>query len=233
MLSKAQEQELVRQIGYEFRDRELLKTALTHSSYVNENGLAYYCNNERLEFLGDAVLDAVISEYLYRKYAEREEGMLTKERASIVCESSLASCGTKLRLGEYLILGRGEDHNGGRTRSSMLADAVEALIGAIYLDGGWEAAKMVSLDILSDVIRDASVGNLGKDYKSLIQEKFQAEGETAIRYNVVREEGPDHDKTFFVELRVHDKVLGRGRGKSKKEAEQRAAQAVYEQNREK
>lgn len=228
MLSKDQQQELSKQIGYEFKRRDLLVNALTHSSYVNENGLAYYCNNERLEFLGDSVLDAVISEYLYEKYAEKEEGMLTKERASIVCESSLASCGVKFHLGEYLILGRGEDHNGGRTRNSMLADAVEALIGAVYLDGGWENAKAVSLRMLADVIRDASIGNLGKDYKSLIQERFQAEGETAIRYVVVREEGPDHDKTFFVELRVHDKVVGKGRGKSKKEAEQRAAQAAYE-----
>ena len=126
MLSKEKERELSEQIGYTFKDQSLLATALTHSSYVNENRLPYHCNNERLEFLGDAVLDAVISEYLYEKYKDNEEGMLTKERATIVCESSLAFCGTKLKLGDYLILGRGEDLSGGRKRISMLADVVEA-----------------------------------------------------------------------------------------------------------
>lgn len=228
MLSEEKERELSKQIDYTFKDRKLLATALTHSSYVNENGLPYHCNNERLEFLGDTILDAVISDYLYGKYEDNEEGMLTKERATIVCESSLAYCGTKLNLGDYLILGRGEDLNGGRQRTSMLADAVEALIGAVYLDSGWEAAKDLSIRILSDVLEQALTGQLVKDYKSLIQERFQAEGETAIRYIVTREEGPDHDKTFFVDLRVHDRIVGHGHGKTKKEAEQQAARAAYE-----
>lgn len=228
MLSKEKEKALAAVMGYRFSDPGLLETALTHSSYVNETGGQYRCNNERLEFLGDAVLDAVISEYLYHRYEENEEGFLTKERASIVCEGSLASCGMKIDLGAFLILGKGEDHNGGRRRQSMIADAVEALIGAVFLDGGWEAARSFALRLLSDVIRQASGGNLAKDYKSLIQEKCQSEGEAELYYTVTKEEGPDHDKTFYVELTINGTFAGKGSGKSKKEAEQRAAQAAYE-----
>lgn len=215
-------------IGYRFEDPELLKTALTHSSYVNENKLNYNENNERLEFLGDAVLDAVISEYLYREYPEAEEGSLTKQRAAIVCEQALHLCARKLDLGQYLVLGKGEEHNGGRTRPSMNADAVEAIIGAVFLEGGWEKAKEAALHILKDVIREAAMGHLNRDYKSLVQEKIQAKGESDIRYEVIREEGPDHNKTFTVGLSVGGKVLGHGSGKSKKEAEQQAAREVIE-----
>ncbi len=223
MLSKEKERELTRVLGYRFRDRSLLETALTHSSYVNETGQPYRMNNERLEFLGDAVLDAVISEYLYEHYRDREEGFLTKERASIVCEGSLAACGRDIRLGSYLFLGRGEDHNGGRERQSMIADGVEALIGAVFLDGGWEEAKAFALRLLSGVIRQALGGRLAKDYKSQLQEAYQSEGETEIVYTVKKEEGPDHDKTFYVELTINGAYGGRGTGKSKKEAEQNAA----------
>lgn len=227
-LSEEKAENLYRAIGYRFRDETLLQTALTHSSYVNENKLPYNENNERLEFLGDAVLDAVISEYLYREYPEAEEGVLTKQRAAIVCEQALHLCARAIRLGDYLILGKGEEHNGGRTRPSMNADAVEAVIGAVFIEAGWERARETALYILRDVIREAAMGHLNKDYKSLVQEKIQARGESDIRYEVVREEGPDHDKTFTVELLVSGKVQSIGSGKSKKEAEQQAAKIVLE-----
>ncbi len=228
MLNEDEIRELSHKLKYHFKDKKLIVTALTHSSYVNENKLKYSDNNERLEYLGDAVLDAVISEYLYRKNKDVEEGVLTKERASIVCESSLSLCGQKLELGKYLILGKGEEHNGGRNRHSMIADAVEAIIGAIYIDGGWEAAKKTALYILDDVIHKASVGLLNRDFKSLVQEKFQAKGDTLIKYVVAKEEGPDHNKTFYIDLIVNGKRMSSGVGKSKKEAEQQAAQLVYE-----
>lgn len=228
MLNEDEIKELSHKLNYHFNDKKLIVTALTHSSYVNENKLKYSDNNERLEYLGDAVLDAVISEYLYRKNKDVEEGVLTKERASIVCEASLSLCGQKLNLGKYLILGKGEEHNGGRNRHSMIADAVEAIIGAIYIDGGWEAAKKTALYILDDVIRKASVGLLNRDFKSLVQEKFQAKGDTVIKYVVAKEEGPDHNKTFYIDLIVNGRRMSSGVGKSKKEAEQQAAQLVYE-----
>lgn len=228
MLSDSMIQKLSEKIGYVFNDKELLINALTHSSFVNENKLKYSNNNERLEYLGDAILDAVISDHLYNKYSEVEEGALTKERAVIVCETSLCLCGKKLGIGEYLILGRGEENNGGRERPSMIADSVEAVIGAVFIDGGWEAAKKTALYILEEVIDKASVGQLNKDYKSLVQEKYQAMGETYINYVVTKEQGPDHNKTFYIDLIINGKVLGKGVGKSKKEAEQRAARLVYE-----
>ncbi|MBR6503780.1 MAG: ribonuclease III [Firmicutes bacterium] len=226
--SEDRAERLSKAIGYRFRDGKLLQTALTHSSYVNENKLRYNENNERLEFLGDAVLDAVISEYLYREYPEAEEGGLTKQRAAIVCEQALNLCAKKLELGQYLILGKGEEHNGGRTRPSMNADAVEAIIGAVFIEAGWEQARETAMHILKDVIREAAMGHLNRDYKSLVQELIQAKGESDIRYEVVREEGPDHSKTFTIDLVVGGKVLGQGSGKSKKEAEQQAAKAVFE-----
>ena len=228
MLGDSKIIELSEKIGYEFKDKELLITALTHSSYVNENKLRYSNNNERLEYLGDAILDAVISDHLYSKYPEVEEGALTKERAVIVCEASLCLCGKKLGIGEYLILGKGEENNRGRERSSMIADSVEAVIGAVFIDGGWEKAKQTALHILDEVIDKASVGQLNKDYKSLVQEKYQAMGEVSINYVVTKEEGPDHNKTFYIDLVINGEVLGKGIGKSKKEAEQKAAQLVYE-----
>lgn len=215
-------------IGYRFRDETLLQTALTHSSYVNENKLPYSANNERLEFLGDAVLDAVISDYLYRLHPEAEEGSLTKLRAAMVCEQALHLAAEQIGLGEFLILGKGEEHNGGRTRPSMNADAVEAILGAVFIEAGWETARETALYLLRDVIKEASRGQLNRDYKSLVQEEIQARGESDIRYEVVREEGPDHNKTFTIDLVVGGKVLGRGTGKSKKEAEQQAAKHVLE-----
>lgn len=228
MISDVKIGKLCEKLNYSFKNVNLLKTALTHSSYVNENRLRYSDNNERLEYLGDAILDAVISEYLYKKYQDVEEGTLTKVRAAIVCESSLAMCGGKLNLGECLVLGKGEEHNGGRHRASMIADAVEAIIGAIFIDGGWEASRRTSMHILGDIIHKASLGRLSRDYKSLIQEKYQAMGAAEINYVVAKEEGPDHNKTFYIDLIINGKVLSRGIGKNKKEAEQKAAQIVLE-----
>lgn len=186
-------------------------------------------NNERLEFLGDAFFDAIISVELYKRLEKVDEGKLTKTRALIVCEKSLATVAQKLRIGEYLNMGKGEEHSGGRHRESILADAVEAVIGAIYLDGGYdEAARFVSREFEATVI-DALAGKLFTDYKTQVQEALQKRGQkTSISYHLDKEEGPDHDKTFYVHLVCNGKTLGSGRGKSKKEAEQNAARATLE-----
>ncbi len=221
--------ELSRSIGYRFYDTMLLKTALTHSSFVYENRLSYANNNERLEFLGDAILDALVSEYLFEKYPDEEEGFLTKERAALVCEDALFEYGKKIELGSHLILGKGEERNGGRTRKSMIADAVEAVIGAVFLDGGWKAARKVAFSLLDEKLIQAASGELMiEDYKSLVQEKVQSEGQKNIRYVVVSSEGPDHDKTFHVDLTINGKIKSRGSGKSKKKAEQAAAKNFFE-----
>lgn len=215
-------------IKYNFDNIALLENALTHSSYINEGKLPQWKNNERLEFLGDAILDAVISEYLYKRLGNVEEGELTKTRAIIVCEKSLAACGTKIGIGEFLRLGKGEDNSGGRKRNSILADAMEAVIGAIFLDAGWNKVSEFILEVLSDTIEDAINGKLHKDYKTQIQEKIQAQGETEISYIITKEEGPDHDKTFYSDLVLNGKSIGSGIGRSKKEAEQQAAKEALE-----
>lgn len=215
-------------IQYQFHNADLLKNALTHSSFINEGKSAITENNERLEFLGDAILDAVISEYLYKRLSHVEEGVLTKLRAVIVCERSLAACGTKASIGNYLRLGKGEENSGGRKRCSILADAMEAVIGAIYLDGGWDEVRDFVIRTLGDLIEDAISGKLHMDYKTEIQEKLQSNGEAAISYVIEREEGPDHDKTFYANLLFQGKVIGSGSGRSKKEAEQHAAKQALE-----
>lgn len=215
-------------IQYEFQDRNLLKNALTHSSYINEGKSQETGNNERLEFLGDAILDAVISDYLYLRLEHMEEGELTKLRAVIVCERSLAACGAKISIGSYLRLGKGEENSGGRKRGSILADATEAVIGAIFLDGGWDAVSKFVIHLFSDLIEDALSGKLHMDYKTEIQEKLQSHGETEIGYVIEREEGPDHDKTFYANLILRGNVIGSGSGRSKKEAEQQAAKQALE-----
>lgn len=217
-----------REMGYEFRNPSLLENALTHSSFINESKMEYSNNNERLEFLGDAVFDAIISDYLYHRLSHQEEGLLTKTRAAIVCERSLMECGRRHHIGDYLRLGRGEDHNGGRHRASILADAMEAVIGAVYLDGGWEQARSLVLRLFRETIEEAISGKLYSDYKTVIQEKLQARGETCIRYEIQREEGPDHDKRFYVKLLADGVEIGGGSGRSKKEAEQQAAKSALE-----
>ena len=216
-------------IGYTFREKELLEKALTHSSYVKETGQSRLNDNERLEFLGDAFFDAIIGEALYRMLPTAEEGKLTKIRASIVCEKSLAQAGRKLGIGSCIHFSRGEEKCGGRDRDSILADAMEAVIGAIYLDGGYEEAKKFVLTIFDEELNDAGRGKLNnRDYKSAVQEYLQGKGILDIRYVLEKEEGPDHDKTFSVRLDVQGSTVGRGTGKSKKLAEQKAARDAME-----
>ncbi len=221
--------DLERIIGYRFKDRKLLGRALNHSSYVKEHGQNSLNDNERLEFLGDAFLDAIIGEALYRKLEKAEEGKLTKARASIVCEKSLAEAARTISLGNYMRFSIGEEKSGGRDRDSILADAMEAMIGAIYLDGGYEEVRDFVLRMFDQVLRDAERGKLSnQDYKSELQEQLQAQGILDIRYVTEREDGPDHDKTFSVRLDVCGKATGTGIGKSKKVAEQNAAKDALE-----
>ncbi len=215
-------------IDYHFQDPSLLETALTHSSYCHEGRLTHTKNNERLEFLGDSIFNAVIGEHLYKIGEDVEEGRLTKLRAQVVCEASLAECGKRFEIGSYLNLGRGEELSGGRTRNSILADAMEAVIGAIFLDGGYENAKGFVLNAFIPTIEKALAGSLHSDYKTEIQEKLQAKGAKEILYQIDKEEGPDHQKTFYVSLWFEGEKLGEGHGKSKKEAEQSAAKAALE-----
>jgi ribonuclease-3 len=207
-------------INYKFNDRRLLKHALTHSSYANEKRMNKLDNNERLEFLGDAVLELVTSEFIYNRHKKMPEGDLTKLRARIVCEQTLASCANELNLGNYVLLGKGEAATGGRERHSILSDAMEAIIGAIYLDGGFTNAKeFISKFILSDVENK----ELFFDSKTILQEIVQSEYKEQLTYELIREEGPDHNKKFTVAALVNEIELGIGVGSTKKAAEQEAA----------
>ena len=212
--------DLQKKIGYEFRDPGLLKHAMTHSSYSNEKGMEKSKSNERLEFLGDAVLELVSSEFLYHSYPKLPEGDLSKLRASLVCEPTLARCTDDIELSKHLLLSRGEDATGGRQRDSIVSDAMEALIGAIFLDGGIEPAKEF---ILRFILTDIEHKRLFYDSKTTLQEVVQAEGGEKLVYEVVGESGPDHAKEFSVEVRLGGEVIGRGSGRSKKAAEQQAA----------
>lgn len=228
-MNRSDDRELCRVLGYDFRDISLLENALTHSSYCYEHKLKYSANNERLEFLGDAVFDAIIAEELYHRLSENEEGDLSKIRASIVCEQSLIRKAEDISLTSYLRLGHGEEMSvNSRKHNSLVADALEATIGAIYLDGGWEAAKGIVLNLFEDVIVDALSGKLRNDYKTALQEILQARGDSHISYKIEGEEGPDHDKTFYAVLRNNGIVIGRGAGSTKKQAEQNAAREAIE-----
>lgn len=215
-------------IGYTFKNRKNLILALTHSSYANENRTRKLSSNERIEFLGDAVLNIIISETIYSKYEDLAEGQLTKVRANIVCEQSLVKCANKIEIGKYLLLGKGEEISGGRSRVSILSDAFEALIGAIYLDGGMKKAKAFILTQMEQLIYDAVKGVIFLDYKTELQEVLQRDGEKKIVYEILEENGPDHDKEFVAQVKVVEKVYGIGKGKSKKEAEQAAAKSALE-----
>ena len=219
-MKERQLRELQETIGYEFKDRALLKQALTHSSYANEHKMDHSHCNERLEFLGDAVLELVTSDFLYHKYADLPEGELTKTRASIVCEPTLASCAGDIRLGERLYLGKGEEATGGRLRNSVVSDAFEALIGAVYLDGGLACAREL---ITRFVLNDIEHKKLFYDSKTILQEMVQSRQDGPLTYELVREEGPDHDKHFEVCARMGEQEIGRGEGRTKKAAEQMAA----------
>lgn len=213
-------QELEKVIGYQFKQPERLRQALTHSSYANEKHLKKQSDNERLEFLGDAVLELVSSEYLFKNYPEMPEGEMTKFRASIVCEPTLALCTKEIGLGQYLYLGKGEDLTGGRNRKSILSDALEAVIGAIYLDGGFEAAREF---IHRFILVDIEHKKLFHDSKTILQELVQGNYKEELHYALVGEEGPDHDKSFKVEAMIGERVVGHGTGHTKKAAEQEAA----------
>ena len=210
--------EFEEKIGYSFKDKVLLELALTHSSYANENKLKK--NNERFEFLGDSVLGFVTAEYLFSEYKNRPEGEMTKLRAAVVCEKSLFRFAEQIDLGKYILLGRGEESTGGRNRPSVVSDAFEAVVAAIYLDGGIEEVKPYILRFIKEAVkREASF----KDNKSLLQEEIQKIKGNTLTYEEVGEEGPDHDKTFIFKVSLNGEVIGEGKGKSKKEAEQNAA----------
>lgn len=213
-------------IGYTFKNKNYIQQALTHSSYANEKKIPGG-SNERLEFLGDSVLSIVVSSYLYENLTSVTEGELTKMRASLVCEKSLYVFAQKINLGEFLLLGKGEENTGGRERPSILADAFEAVIAAIYLDGGYEpAAKHILRFIPKDIqIRRKPVFS---DFKTILQEIVQKNPEEKVEYVLVGEEGPDHNKRFVVEVCLNSNVIGKGKGRSKKEAEQLAAKEALE-----
>lgn len=210
-------------IGYKFSDEKYLRIAITHSSYAHENKDRNVKYNERLEFLGDSVLGLIVSKYIFENYPELPEGNLTKIRAAVVCEKSLYECALNIDLGKYLILGRGEDNTGGRTRPSILSDAYEALIAAIFLDSNLDTVREWVLGQLYEHIEAAVKGKISKDFKTEFQEEAQSRGETKIHYEVVGSSGPDHNKTFLINVYLNDVLMGEGEGTSKKKAEQDAA----------
>lgn len=212
--------ELEMRIGYQFHNSELLRQALIHSSYSNEHRMDKLYNNERLEFLGDAVLEVISSEYLYHKYPDYPEGKLTRLRASMVCEPTLALCTKELELGKYLLLGKGEDATGGRDRDSIMSDALEAVIGAIYLDGGLANAKEF---IEKFILNDLENKQLFFDSKTILQEMTQGQYKEPLYYELVSETGPDHNKNFTTRVMIGGEELGRGDGRTKKASEQQAA----------
>lgn len=207
-------------IGYEFKDKTYIQTALTHSSFANEHKEFNY--NERLEFLGDSILGLVVSDYLFRARNDLPEGKLTRLRANVVCEESLSAVARKINLGDHLFLGKGEKTSGGSDRDSILADATEAVIAAIYLDGGFDQAKDFILSNLRDTIAKNIDGNIFRDYKTILQEIIQGNN-GKISYKLVGESGPDHDKEFEMQVKCGQDTIGIGKGKNKKEAEKEAA----------
>ncbi|GHU78236.1 ribonuclease 3 [Clostridia bacterium] len=207
-------------IGYRFSDESLLFTAFSHSSYANEHNLTH---NERLEFLGDAVLEIVISEWIYKNHPKMSEGDMSRLRASYVREETLSDVMRQFHLNKYLMMGNGEEQSGGRERSSIIADAFEAIVGAVFLDGGLEPAKKFILGKLSEKLRTPMEEAKKLDYKTFLQEYIQQSSTNPITYSIYDEQGPSHDKTFYALVRINARELGRGKGKSKKEAEQNAA----------
>ena len=215
--------ELEKRIGYDFKNRDTLMLALTHSSYANEIKDKDSKYNERLEFLGDSVLGLIISEYVYNKHPKCKEGDLTKMRSKIVCEATLAECAKGIELGQYMLFGKGEESTGGRNRRSILADAFEALLAAIYLDAGIDVVKPILFKLMNEKIDMAEKGLIVDDYKTHLQEIIQMKKENKIKYELVEEKGPDHRKTFKTAVKLNNVVIGIGEGRSKKESEQEAA----------
>lgn len=216
---------LEEKLGYRFRDRSLLEHAMTHSSYANEHRGQGLTSNERLEFLGDSVLGVIVAEHLFMEHPGMPEGELTRTRAALVCEGSLHEVAKSLELGRYLRLGRGEDAGGGRTRPSILADATEAMLAAVYLDGGMEAVRPIIQTLILNKEREKAVD---RDYKTALQELIQRTPGSVVSYRLVRESGPDHCRSFEMEASVDGKVVGMGAGRTKKEAEQMAARTALE-----
>lgn len=213
-------EELQDKIGYRFQNTDMLKQALTHSSFANEQKINKLKDYERLEFLGDAVLELVSSEFLFRENPQMPEGQLTKLRASMVCEPALAYCAKDIDLGSYILLGRGEEYTGGRYRSSITSDVMEAIIGAIFLDGGIENAKK---HIYRFILSDLENKILFLDSKTILQEEIQKKKDAQLRYELIGESGPDHNKQFTVDAYLNDVLIGSGTGRTKKAAEQQAA----------
>ena len=213
-------------IGYRFQNITLLQNALAHSSYANERWHNSLMSNERLEFLGDSILGMLVADHLYRSFPDRPEGELTRMRADMVCERALSQIAQRIGLGEHLLLGKGEEQSGGRSRDSILADAVESVIAACYLDGGMDAARQFIQKFVLERANNAAVQN--KDYKTALQERVQQKRNQVLAYTLVGESGPDHDKHFDVELTLNGQVIGRGVGSSKKRAEQDAARNALE-----
>ena len=212
-------------IGYRFKDKNLLKKALTHTSYAYEHNVE---SNEKLEFLGDSILEFISSQYIYKKYSKLKEGEMTKVRATVVCEKSLYKIAKLHDFSDFLYLGKSEIITGGKNRPAILADSVEAVIAAIYLDGGLEPAKNFIISNLEKDI-DIATKNVGiKDYKTVLQERLQAHGDVKIEYEITKEEGPDHNKSFEAQVKCNGKVLAKGEGRSKKEAHMQAAKKALE-----
>lgn len=221
---------LEKKLNYNFKDKGLLETALTHSSFVNENKMKQYESNERLEFLGDAVLGLVIGEYFYKSFPRDLEGSLTKMRAESVNEKVLFFISKGLELGDFIRFGKGEKKNGGNKRESTSADALEALIGAIFLDSNFNIAKKIVLNLFDEFLKEDGYKLFNIDFKTMLQEEVQRSGQKA-EYKLVKEEGPDNDKTFFTELYLDEVLAGRGSGKTKKESQQEAAREALERKR--
>ena len=213
-------------LGYTFRNKALLENALTHSSYANENRERHLPDNERLEFLGDSILGFVVAEYLYRNFPDKPEGELTRIRADLVCERNLAEAAATIELGSYLLLGHGEEQGGGRKRDSIVSDAMESVIAASFMDGGFAAAKEIIDRLILSNIPNGRPRNF--DYKTAFQELVQRKKDQQIHYELTGESGPDHDKHFEVEVLLNGKAVGHGVGSSKKRAEQAAAEAAIE-----
>ena len=218
--------ELETAIGYHFQNISLLQKALTHSSYANERWHNSLMSNERLEFLGDSILGMVVAEYLFKSFPDRPEGELTRMRADMVCEKTLASVAARISLGKHLLLGNGEEQGGGRTRDSILADAVESVIAATFLDGGMSAARSFIEKFILVEVPVTKLRNV--DYKTALQELVQQKKNQVLSYTLIGESGPDHDKRFEVEVKLNGKVVGIGSGSSTKRAEQDAAHAALE-----
>ena len=218
-------EKLQENIGYKFKDQELLKKALTHTSYAYEHNVE---SNEKLEFLGDSILEFISSIYLYKNYPKLKEGEMTKVRATVVCEKSLYKVAKKHNFSDFLYLGKSERLSGGENRPAILADSVEAVIAAIYLDGGLEEARRFIEENLKDEIEIASKHVGQKDYKTVLQEKLQENGNVDIEYDIIKEEGPDHDKKFTAEVKCNGKILAQGIGRTKKQAEMEAAKKALD-----